>query len=158
MVVRSVHYLVLTIARSAICLSALHAPSPPEPAKLGEEPVTDEAAKPPSLKDLATPEPESILKLHVCGHEFHAECLVSWFVLRKTSCPICRAVYYSKEAMQSQDDEAQLRAPQLVHETAVAPVVSHGRSFVHGNSVFGDQSATESQPTTQPSPPRYPHI
>ncbi|KAF2850383.1 hypothetical protein T440DRAFT_111746 [Plenodomus tracheiphilus IPT5] len=148
----------------AICLSALHAPAPPEPAKLSETPITDEAAKPPSVKDATAGEPETILKLHVCQHEFHTECLVSWFVLRKTSCPICRAVYYSKEAMQAHDDEeaAQLAAaapaptPAALEAQTPAPVVSNWRFFLHGHSVGRHQGrsanaiAVEMQPT-QPS-------
>ncbi|CAO2652204.1 Nn.00g004870.m01.CDS01 [Neocucurbitaria sp. VM-36] len=126
----------------AICLSTLHAPSPPEPAKLSEVPVTDEAAKPLSTNDLATHEPESILRLHVCGHEFHAECLVSWFVLRKTSCPICRAEYYTKEAMQLHDEEAQLVTPQLPQEMPLAPVaqLKYNRQWgrlTHVGVIFG---------------------
>ncbi|RMZ69970.1 Zinc finger RING FYVE PHD-type [Pyrenophora seminiperda CCB06] len=99
----------------AICLSALHAPAPPEPAKLSPgAPITDEAAILPSITSPTnnTPEtetttPETILKLTTCAHEFHAECLVSWFVLRKTSCPICRSVYMSKEVLDRHDEEEQ---------------------------------------------------
>lgn len=92
----------------AICLSTLHAPAPAPP----DAPTADEATKPPSIKETTPGESDAILRLQVCQHEFHAECLVSWFVLRKTSCPICRAVYYSQEAMQAHDDEesAQLAA------------------------------------------------
>ena len=31
--------------------------------------------------------------------KFHSECLVSWIVLRKTTCPICRTAYIFKEDM-----------------------------------------------------------
>ncbi|KAE8843288.1 hypothetical protein CFE70_002731 [Pyrenophora teres f. teres 0-1] len=103
----------------AICLSTLHAPAPPEPAKLSPDtPITDAAALPASIPaddddDAAatattTPDAETILKLSICGHEFHADCLVSWFVLRKTSCPICRSMYMSKEELDQHDEEEQL--------------------------------------------------
>ncbi|EDU44577.1 hypothetical protein PtrSN002B_009576 [Pyrenophora tritici-repentis] len=100
----------------AICLSTLHAPAPPEPAKLSPDtPITDAAALPASIPAsddaataTATPDAEIILKLSICGHEFHADCLVSWFVLRKTSCPICRSVYMSKEELDQHDEEEQL--------------------------------------------------
>lgn len=150
----------------AICLSALHAPAPPEPVKLSDAPITDEAARPPSVKDEATAdEPETILKLQVCQHEFHAECLVSWFVLRKTSCPICRAVYYSKEAMQALDEEeaAQLAAvapaptPAELEAQTPAPEIRNWQYFLYGHSVWhrgrnanANSAAVEMQPT-QPS-------
>lgn len=137
----------------AICLSTLHAPSPPEPAKLSAESITDEATKPPSAKDVTLAEPEQILKLQVCGHEFHAECLVSWVVLRKTSCPICRAVYLSKEEMQSLDDEAQLAetpTPAVVEAQTAAPI-SNWRYFLHGHNVFSSSSRRQN-----PQQPRQP--
>lgn len=121
------YYPLLTIVRSAICLSTLHAPSPPRLAKLSDVPfteateATDEGSNSPPINDPAVHEPDAILKLHLCGHEFHAECLVSWFVLRKTSCPICRAVYYSKETMQLHDEEAQLSEPQLPQDATIPP-------------------------------------
>lgn len=83
---------------SAICLSPLHAPSPPEPAKLATG--TAEVGEPsiaPSILEKGEGANEEILKLNVCGHEFHAECLISWFIRWKYSCPICRAVYYGKK-------------------------------------------------------------
>ncbi|KAL6174055.1 hypothetical protein ACJQWK_00204 [Exserohilum turcicum] len=109
----------------AICLSALYAPTPPEPAKLSpDEPptsaatatATETAAPQPQSTDLGptitrtttAPESETILRLIVCNHEFHAECLVSWFVLRKTSCPICRSLYMSKEDMDQYDEEERI--------------------------------------------------
>ncbi|KAF2793314.1 hypothetical protein K505DRAFT_362117 [Melanomma pulvis-pyrius CBS 109.77] len=86
----------------AICLSTLHLPSPPEPikAKLATLETTTEtisSSKHASISNLSLSDKEEILKLRACGHEFHAECLTSWFVIRKYSCPICRAIYYSKE-------------------------------------------------------------
>lgn len=117
--------------------------------KLSDPPVTDEAARPPSIKDVATTGPEEILKLQVCGHEFHAECLVSWFVLRKTSCPICRAVYLSKEEMQSLDHEAQPAEPTPAAVEAQAPIpIRNWRYFVHGHNVFTERNGAQ-QPVQQ---------
>ncbi|KAL6711595.1 hypothetical protein ACN47E_004529 [Coniothyrium glycines] len=149
----------------AICLSALYAPSPPEPALLASSPdsnptspVTDPpATNPPSTTDTTPATPEQILKLRVCGHEFHAECLVSWVVLRKTSCPICRAVYLSKEEMQLLDNEAGAPGPAEQENsptTTVTPAaveaqtpipISNWRYFVHGHSVFSRQGQTQAQ-------------
>lgn len=76
----------------AICLSALYAPSPPEPIKVAGGPTP---SKSPSVSGLSlNGEKEEILRLNACGHEYHMECLLSWFMVRKYSCPICRAVYY----------------------------------------------------------------
>jgi hypothetical protein len=152
----------------AICLSTLHAPPPPEPAKLSPEtPITDAAALPASLPQstststalpssdpadstttattATTPDSETILKLLVCGHEFHADCLVSWFVLRKTSCPICRSVYMSKEALEQHDEEerialgehaspAALEAGTVVQVQTPVPI-SNWRYFLHGSGI-----------------------
>jgi hypothetical protein len=144
---------------SAICLSTLHAPAPPEPAKLSPEtPITDEAALPSSstLETTPTQEADKILKLRVCGHEFHAECLVSWFVLRKTSCPICRSSYMSKEAMEEYDEEERIALGQPANPTTVAtaaviptqpptlaPVVSNWRYFLHGQNVVRNQTRAD---------------
>ncbi|KAF2123409.1 hypothetical protein P153DRAFT_165389 [Dothidotthia symphoricarpi CBS 119687] len=92
----------------AICLSTLHGPSPPEPAqlRLSNEVVTANTAMEVPPAKAVSIEEEEILKLKVCGHEFHTECLVSWCALRKTSCPICRATYYTGEAEKTSNDEA----------------------------------------------------
>jgi hypothetical protein len=164
---------ILTILRSAICLSTLHAPAPPEPAKLSPEtPITDDAALPASLPQsdsidptatttTSAPESETILKLQVCGHEFHADCLTSWFVLRKTSCPICRSVYMSKEAMQQHDEEERIAlggdVTPAVLETGnanqlTAEPVSNWRYFLHGSRIRRQQEAraqTQSQPAME---------
>ena len=55
-------------------------------------------------------EQEEILKLKECGHEFHTECLISWVVLHKKSCPICRTVYYHEEPEKPMDVEAQVQS------------------------------------------------
>ncbi|KAL5115247.1 hypothetical protein ACEQ8H_006839 [Pleosporales sp. CAS-2024a] len=91
---------------------ALTSPAPPEPALLAAPPSapTDEAtttthpADPIQDADDAAAS-SATLKLRACAHVFHAECLVSWFVLRKTTCPICRAAYISKQDMQAYEDE-----------------------------------------------------
>lgn len=105
---------------SAICLSTLLAPSPPEPAKLSNENDVDEAAiTPPKVV-----KQEEILRLKECGHEFHAECLISWVVLHKKSCPICRTVYYHDEPEKPTDVEAQTAAPAQEQMTVVEPATS----------------------------------
>lgn len=105
---------------SAICLSTLHAPSPPEPAKLVHANVmVDEAA---ITASKAVTEQEEILRLKECGHEFHAECLISWVVLHKKSCPICRTVYYHEEPEKPMDIEAQTPASNNQEPAAVEPV------------------------------------
>jgi len=156
----------------AICLSTLYAPAPPEPAKLSPDtPITDAAALPasiPSSDDTTTattttdiPDAETILKLSICGHEFHADCLVSWFVLRKTSCPICRSVYMSKEALDQHDEEEQLALnagmpPAVLEEGGAgqsqSPPVRNWHYFLRGRNAATreavqtpDQSAIEMQ-------------
>ncbi|PSN67591.1 hypothetical protein BS50DRAFT_633309 [Corynespora cassiicola Philippines] len=97
----------------AICLCSLHAPSPPKPAKLALEKAIPgdgtsavlASSKPPSISNISIHENEEILKLKSCGHEFHAECLVSWCILRKYSCPICRAVYFQSEDVKAKSEE-----------------------------------------------------
>lgn len=119
---------------SAICLSTLLAPSPPEPAKLSNENRIDEAAiTPPKIV-----EQEEIMRLRECGHEFHAECLISWVVLHKKSCPICRTVYYRDEPEKPADIEAQGTVPAQQQMTVVDPItpaqppVSNWRYFWTG--------------------------
>jgi hypothetical protein len=117
---------------SAICLSTLHAPSPPEPALLTSQPTVDDAALPipPPTTDPTAPD-TTILKLQICAHEFHSECLVSWFVLRKTTCPICRAAYISKEDMKAyEDEEAAVGVEQM-------GVVEPGPPVMVGGHVIG---------------------
>lgn len=92
----------------AICLSTLYAPSPPEPAKLSHENGAVEEAVTAHPKSIC--EQEEILRLKECGHEFHTECLISWVVLHKKSCPICRTVYYHEEPEKLMDMEAQVQS------------------------------------------------
>ena len=103
----------------AICLSTLHAPSPPEPAKLSEKGELSDGATTASVKSLCISNQDEILRLKSCAHEFHAECLVSWFVVRKTSCPICRAVY--NEDVEKNMDELAQTPPPAVQEEARPP-------------------------------------
>ncbi|KAI4624502.1 hypothetical protein J4E83_004177 [Alternaria metachromatica] len=135
------------------------------PAKLSPEtPITDAAALPASLPQstdpsttlsssdpadqtptTATPDSETILKLLVCSHEFHADCLVSWFVLRKTSCPICRSMYMSKEALDQHDEEERIALGGDVTPAALeagtanqtpAPLpMSNWQYFLHGSGI-----------------------
>jgi hypothetical protein len=134
---------------SAICLSTLHAPAPPEPALLAtaDASAIDEAATHPV--DPASIESEAILKLHTCSHIFHAECLVSWFVLRKTTCPICRTPYISKEDMQAYEEEEaaetaaveQMAIIELTAPAVTEPPVPNWRYFWAGQSVMGRENA-----------------
>lgn len=91
------------------------------------------------------------MRLKECGHEFHAECLISWVVLHKKSCPICRTVYYHDEEPEKPTDvEAQAGAPaqeqMTVAEpaTSVQPPVSNWRYFWTGRD--------ERQSTIGPGP------
>ncbi|USP77795.1 hypothetical protein yc1106_05069 [Curvularia clavata] len=154
----------------AICLSTLHAPSPPEPAKLTPTssisdatiPSTTDPAQSTDKSTTTTtttatavpttqPDTETILKLSVCGHEFHSECLVSWFILRKTSCPICRSMYMSTEDMEKYDQEEQIAlggTPTPTSPTSVDPeaqaagqtqqpiAVRNWRYFIHGRDAY----------------------
>jgi hypothetical protein len=145
-----VHGCLANKSHSAICLSTLHAPAPPEPALLvsTDASTVDEAATNPITPP--TDQPDSILKLRTCSHTFHAECLVSWFVLRKTTCPICRTAYISKEDMQAYEEEeaaetAVVEAMTVVEPNAAqatpAPPVTNWRYFWAGQSVMGRENA-----------------
>ncbi|KAI4944907.1 hypothetical protein J4E91_008251 [Alternaria rosae] len=175
----------------AICLSTLHAPAPPEPAKLSPEtPITDAAALPASLPQSTdpsttpsssdptdpttsatittanpTPDSETILKLLVCSHEFHADCLVSWFVLRKTSCPICRSMYMSKEALDQHDEEERIAlggdvTPAALeagtaNQTPTPLPMSNWQYFLHGSGLRRQQiveARTNAQAQAQAQP------
>ncbi|KAF2878062.1 hypothetical protein BDV95DRAFT_556606 [Massariosphaeria phaeospora] len=114
----------------AICLSTLHAPSPPEPAKLVNEAIAadgaDDAVKAGSMSNASLSEQEVILRLKVCGHEFHAECLTSWFSIRKHSCPICRAIYYTKTEEVVPDEQQQQPETQTI-PAQESPSVPNGQ-------------------------------
>ncbi|KAH7392263.1 hypothetical protein DE146DRAFT_738102 [Phaeosphaeria sp. MPI-PUGE-AT-0046c] len=139
----------------AICLSTLHAPSPPAPALIPQPSLStplDEAATHPPPTSSSDPEP--ILKLHSCSHAFHAECLVSWFVLRKTTCPICRTQYISTEDMKAYEDAeaAEMEQMSLADEEAGRVLaaqeqqtsnVSNWRYFWAGQSVMGREAGGE---------------
>jgi hypothetical protein len=142
---------------SAICLSTLHAPAPPEPALLAptnNSPIDEAATQQPMASPTSTEsssDPEAILKLHTCSHTFHAECLVSWFVLRKTTCPICRTAYISKEDMQAYEEEEAAETAPAEQLTVVEPpaaaaqgsagTVTNWRYFWAGESVRGRENA-----------------
>ena len=104
---------------SAICLSTLLAPSPPEPAKLSNENEVDEGVVTPPK----AVEQEEVMRLIECGHEFHAECLISWVVLHKKSCPVCRTVYYHDEPEKLTDIEAQAEVPAQEQMAVMEPVI-----------------------------------
>ncbi|PVH95640.1 hypothetical protein DM02DRAFT_632708 [Periconia macrospinosa] len=119
----------------AICLSSLSTPtsplstpsipSPPAPAKLAALPLpsTDFSSnEPPKTSPTATAisspidkqkdvdddeeqEEEPILRLKKCNHEFHDSCLLSWCVLGKVSCPVCRAVFFGPEPEEKGEGE-----------------------------------------------------
>ena len=135
---------------SAICLSSLRAPSPPEPAQLHDEKdtVVDDAAIAPPTSEL---EEQEVFRLKDCGHEFHAECLVSWTVLRKKNCPICRTVYYHEEPEKPTDIEAQATdvaqsGPVAAAAITAAPVQSNALNwhyFWHGRD--GRQTRPEAR-------------
>ncbi|KAF2011993.1 hypothetical protein BU24DRAFT_465568 [Aaosphaeria arxii CBS 175.79] len=132
----------------AICLSTLHSPAPPAPAKIQHHrndstntTTTDTPSpNPESLYNLSPSsslsihetleKPEQILRLKVCGHEFHEECLVSWCRIRKYSCPICRAAYYVVPEEKEKD------AGQMVEERVVRE-----RDMEEGNAGIRSDSA-----------------
>ncbi|KAI0546711.1 hypothetical protein F4679DRAFT_403784 [Xylaria curta] len=35
-----------------------------------------------------------ILRLHRCGHAFHARCLLTWVLEGRADCPVCRTIFY----------------------------------------------------------------
>ncbi|ORY15984.1 hypothetical protein BCR34DRAFT_144302 [Clohesyomyces aquaticus] len=118
----------------AICLSTLHVPSPPEPAivaaqvaAMASRPTTPLKAK--SLSDFSLSEQEKILRLNVCGHEFHAECLLSWLLVRRYTCPVCRAVYYDKEAEaeKTEQDDQDLESQRQLVESSDAVALEERR-------------------------------
>lgn len=104
----------------AICLSTLHALAVPEPAKLSlENGIAGEATRAPAKLDV---EEEEVFKLRNCGHGFHSYCLISWAMLCKTSCPVCRTVFYCEEPEKATDPEARTssieRSPVAVEQPA----------------------------------------
>ncbi|KAF2743895.1 hypothetical protein M011DRAFT_207452 [Sporormia fimetaria CBS 119925] len=101
-----------------ICLSPLYVSSLPESAKVVKEQSTDAEAA--FTLDATVSGPEEILRLKVCRHEFHAECLTSWFVVRKYSCPLCRAVYYEDEASRTANEGQEERTEDSPQQNADA--------------------------------------
>lgn len=40
---------------------------------------------------------DELLTLRACQHTFHAPCLVSWFLIERYDCPVCRRTYFQHE-------------------------------------------------------------
>ena len=90
-----------------ICLSGLiqpdsSLPNPPESSPLSTITPVSPTVKPNmqgkevipwSGRDIDREAEQDILTLHVCLHTFHAACIVSWFLLRRYDCPLCKAHY-----------------------------------------------------------------
>ncbi|KAI1422525.1 hypothetical protein F5Y12DRAFT_717313 [Xylaria sp. FL1777] len=53
---------------------------------------------------------DEILRIRRCGHAFHSNCLVTWFLKEKYECPICRARYYSAPKGKKKQQEEQVEA------------------------------------------------
>ncbi|KAF5848172.1 hypothetical protein GGP41_005561 [Bipolaris sorokiniana] len=170
--------------KDAICLSVLYPPSPPEPAKLSPKtpnadipaPSSDQPQSTSPTTATATPptstpqsDSEPILKLTVCSHEFHAECLISWFVLRKTSCPICRSMYMSKEEMDKYEEEEQialggtpsttiatptpdLEAQQTATQPEATATVRNWQYFLYGRDAYRHARERQTRVQTQSQP------
>lgn len=125
-------------SRSAICLSTLHAPAVPEPAKLSfENLVADEATRLPASSDTGERE---VFKLRKCGHEFHSYCLVSWTMLRKTSCPVCRTVFCYEESEKASDHEAQTSSTEHSPPAVEPPATSASSSVTDRHYLSTGQS------------------
>ncbi|KAF2730133.1 hypothetical protein EJ04DRAFT_580117 [Polyplosphaeria fusca] len=99
----------------AICLSTLQAPARPEPAQIfnSSNPSPETVPCPshhkaPSIYEETVMKSDEIMRLKVCNHEFHAECLISWCLVRRHTCPICRAVFHHPDITsqsRSQDEQ-----------------------------------------------------
>lgn len=37
---------------------------------------------------------DDVMTLCTCGHAFHADCILRWFLLGKYDCPLCKGMYY----------------------------------------------------------------
>lgn len=135
------------ILTSAICLSSLRAPSPPEPAKLsGEKGVIDEATIAPMKSELA---PEEVFRLRECGHEFHSDCLISWTMLHKKSCPICRTVYYHEEPEKGTDIEEQMPSVNQSSTTTEQPTPPNASSVTNWHYFWTGHSVRHSNAEPQ---------
>ncbi|CAI6096785.1 unnamed protein product [Clonostachys chloroleuca] len=49
----------------------------------------------------ALTEVDDVLTINSCGHSFHSKCLISWFLLDRNDCPICRQLFYSPPSIPS---------------------------------------------------------
>ena len=128
-------------------MSTLHAPAAPEPAKLSfENGVADEATRLPASSDV---EEEEVFKLKECGHEFHSYCLVSWTMLRKTSCPVCRTVFYYEEPEKTTDPEVQTSSIERRPPAVEPPTTSAPPSVTNWHYLSTDQSTRRIAARTQ---------
>ncbi|VUC21900.1 unnamed protein product [Clonostachys rosea] len=46
-------------------------------------------------------EVDDVLTINGCGHSFHSKCLISWFLMDRNDCPICRQLFYSPPSIPS---------------------------------------------------------
>ncbi|CAH0020967.1 unnamed protein product [Clonostachys rhizophaga] len=49
----------------------------------------------------ALTEVDDVLTINSCGHSFHSKCLISWFLMDRNDCPICRQLFYSPPSIPS---------------------------------------------------------
>ncbi|KAF2661196.1 hypothetical protein K491DRAFT_480955 [Lophiostoma macrostomum CBS 122681] len=49
------------------------------------------------FKDGADTQLLDVLTLRECKHAFHSSCLISWFLIKRYDCPVCRRAYYHHE-------------------------------------------------------------
>lgn len=77
---------------SPICLCPLHPPAQTKPVLFTTRisPGIETAV----LRALSNAREGRMLKLNICGHEFHAQCLTSWFLRCRVDCPMCRIQFY----------------------------------------------------------------
>ncbi|KAI3328523.1 hypothetical protein F4824DRAFT_408546 [Ustulina deusta] len=69
------------------------------------------------------PSDDQILRIGRCGHAFHSQCLVTWFLKEKYDCPLCRAQYYpppKREKQPRQEEETSTGARSII--TGVPPL------------------------------------
>jgi hypothetical protein len=45
------------------------------------------------LKEGADTQLLDVLTLRECKHAFHSSCLISWFLIKRYDCPVCRRAY-----------------------------------------------------------------
>lgn len=94
-------------------------------------------------------EQQEVFRLKDCGHEFHAECLVSWTVLRKINCPICRTVYYHEESEKPTDVEAQADQAGPVTTDTTTAATSPSNNVLNWHYFWTGRSARRGHPESQ---------